>query len=179
MKSWVDLGDAPATDAAVDLTPVDYVSRAVVYLSRSPQSIGKVFHLANPAPVLLSDLTDWIRAFGFPLRRVSYDQWREKLMRRMAGAERDPLSSLAPFFAGSIPERESGCPETTLDCLGNVFSLNYASGLVKVESQSAQEALEGSSISCARVDSNVIYRYFAYFVKCGFLEARQAAEMRD
>ena len=47
----IDLEAAPVTDAEVNLTPVDYVARSIVSLSRSPDSVGKTFHLMNPRPV--------------------------------------------------------------------------------------------------------------------------------
>lgn len=48
IKMAVDLGVAPDLDAAVDMTPIDYVSRAIVHLSRLNRPPGTIYHLANP-----------------------------------------------------------------------------------------------------------------------------------
>ena len=43
------------------MLPVDYVSKAVVYLSRQDTALGKVFHLANSRAVSWRELATWIR----------------------------------------------------------------------------------------------------------------------
>src|SRR3954468_18975941 len=82
IKSWVELGSAPDLDGALDMTPVDYVRRALVPLSLSDyvsrplrplpppdQSLGSDFHLVTPRPVHLREMVAWIRSGGYPLER--------------------------------------------------------------------------------------------------------------
>ena len=83
LKSWIDLEGAPDMDLdETDMTPVNYISAAIVHLSRQKASIGKIFHLANPRRVGLRHIADWIRSYGYPLRRVSYDSWVAELLSR-------------------------------------------------------------------------------------------------
>ncbi|WP_251957298.1 hypothetical protein [Nostoc commune] len=48
----------------VNLTPVDYASQAIIYLSQQPTSLGKVFHLINPQPLPWEEVVNSIVSFG-------------------------------------------------------------------------------------------------------------------
>ncbi|HEY9622706.1 MAG TPA: thioester reductase domain-containing protein, partial [Crinalium sp.] len=48
LASFIQLQSAPQTDWVIDMTPVDYLSKAIAHISCQPTSIGKVFHLTNP-----------------------------------------------------------------------------------------------------------------------------------
>jgi thioester reductase-like protein len=93
LKSWISAGYVPDLDASMDMTPVDYVSRAIVQLAGSEQSLGKVFHLANPRPVDIQGLYRWMRSFGYRLQPI-YDEWRALVVLPGSGSGR---RSLAPF----------------------------------------------------------------------------------
>lgn len=54
LKGCVQMKAFPDIDYWLDMSPVDYVSRAIVYLSQQPESISKAFHLQHPQPIHLS-----------------------------------------------------------------------------------------------------------------------------
>jgi len=56
IKGFIELGSAPDLDLMVNMTPVDYVSKSIIHLSRQKESLGKAFHLVNPHPLDLSKL---------------------------------------------------------------------------------------------------------------------------
>ena len=105
LKSWIELQGAPefAYDET-DMTPVDYISKAIVHLSGRRDAIGKTFHIANHRRVPLGALADWMRGFGYPLRHVPYDSWVTELLGRATSSEdrEDVVSSLVPLFSLSI-----------------------------------------------------------------------------
>ncbi len=181
MRSWVELGSVPETDAATDMTPVDYVARGIVYLSLRSSSISKVFHLFNETPVYLRELVDGIRSLGFKLEQIPYDQWRSRMvvMTKISGKHR--LSSLAPFFnSGAVSAALKGLRQAehfkfgnTLDSLGNVLSLQYATRSVKFGCQETLAALAGSAISCPSVDRELLKTYFSYFSQKGLFGSAQ------
>ena len=70
IKVTVDSGIVPDVEGAADMTPVDYVSKALVHLSMSGRALGQIHHLANPKPADGKDLTNWVRTSGYPLRQV-------------------------------------------------------------------------------------------------------------
>jgi thioester reductase-like protein len=171
MRSWVEMGSVPEMDAATDMTPVDYVSRALVYLSRRAGVEGRVFHLVNQNPVHLGKLVAGIRSLGFELQQLSYEEWRAKMVSMTKISGKQLFSSLAPFFnGGKISAALKGLRQSdyagfgnTLDSLGNVLSLQYATRSVSFGSEVTLEALAGSGIACPNVDGDLLKRYFAYF----------------
>jgi nucleoside-diphosphate-sugar epimerase len=54
-----------APEGLINLVPVDYVVGAICELSKRPEAQGKTFHLTNPHPITLAQLTDKVvRALG-------------------------------------------------------------------------------------------------------------------
>ena len=74
------LGAAPLRNAEFDLTPVDYVAKALMELSLQPESAGGNFHLTNPVPLQTRDLTEWMQQSGLGVEVVPYDNWRDRLL---------------------------------------------------------------------------------------------------
>lgn len=44
----------------INVTPVDYVARTIIAISRRDESINKIFHIVNPSPPTLSELAEWM-----------------------------------------------------------------------------------------------------------------------
>jgi thioester reductase-like protein len=187
IKSWVELGTAPDLDAATDMTPVDYVSRAMVQLSLSEQALGQVFHLVNPQQIRLRELLAWIRSAGYPIRQLGYDQWRADLLSRAGRAKEHAGYSLLPLFSAWAPEQSGPAEQgqrgpdgqNTVDQIGSIMASQYAARSVKFDDRQTRDGLAGSTIACPRVDGDVFARYLSYFVRTGFLHARCAALNND
>jgi len=154
-KICLQLGSVPDLDVTVNMAPVDYVSKAIVYLSRQKDSLGKAFHLVNPHPVRLNDLVGGIHSCGYPLRRVSYDAWRAGLTRL---AEQSQEGTLSPLLS-LVRERMAGDPTRERIRVPQFDCQNTLGGLA------------GSSIVCPSVDADLLDTYFSYLVRSGFLEA--------
>ena len=75
------LGAAPLRDVELDVTPVDYVAKALVELSLQPESANREFHLTNPIPIRTRALNEWMRLANLELEMVSYDEWRDRLLK--------------------------------------------------------------------------------------------------
>jgi thioester reductase-like protein len=176
IKSWIELGCAPELDAATDMTPVDYVSKAIVHLSRQPHSVGKVFHLANQHPVHVMDMVAWIRSYGYPLNLLPYAKWREELTLLSKHSKANGAASLAPLFSLKLSEndpREKLHNEDAVDGLVSIILAQFASSSVKVDCRNALAGLDGSSIECPPIDANLFEGYLSYFIQNGFLQASQ------
>ena len=154
IKSWIELESMPELQFDTsDMTPVDYISRAVIHLSLRNDSLGQTFHLANPRPVRLGKLANWIRSLGYPLRQIPYDVWMAAVLSRNGPSQEDVVSSLVPLFSltisGNAPNMLRKLPE--FDCT------NTLAGLA------------GSGILCRPVDDRVLQNYFSHFFRRGFL----------
>ncbi len=152
IKGCIQMGIAPQQPiAGENWVPVDYVSQAIVHLSQQQTSWGswgQVFHLVNRNPIDWSNLVDWICAFGYPLRKISYERWRKEFYERAA---ENALSPLMPLF------REP-------DTLAEPQHFSYWNTLA---------GLEGTSITCPPVDTVLLHTYFAYFLRSRFLDPPQ------
>lgn len=135
----------PDFDAIINLAPVDYVSRAIVHLSRQGESAGKTFHLVNPFPTHYDRLVEWIGSSVYPLERMSYEKWRAEvfyLARLFSGNALDALLLLVSDEW--LPEGSLRLPE--FDCRNTL------------------DGLAGTSIICPPLVSELLDTYFPYFL---------------
>jgi thioester reductase-like protein len=156
-KGCLQMGSFPQVDYMLDMSPVDYVSKAIVHLSRQKESIGKAFHLQHPQPVPLTVLVDWVRSFGYPVDVISYDAWQEKLINNVTSAE-NPLYTLRPFLLERRAEEQLTIPD-----------LYLKARRPEISCEDTLNALAGSSIVCAPIDSKLFMTYTAYLIESGFL----------
>lgn len=162
IKGWIQLQSVPDGEIQrqLDLTPVDYVSRAIAYLSRQPGVIGQSFHLVNPEPISVQMLLEWMRRYGYPLRVVSTDQWQQEIAQLAA--------TLAHTFMGSSSAIATGAFE--LDKLRLKEGL-FNPARITIDQQRASAGLAGSSIVCPPADEQLLCVYFQYLIGSGFLDA--------
>ena len=154
LKSWIELEAAPVFRFdETDMTPVDYISRAIVHLAGRKESLGKIFHLANPRRVRLGQVADWMRTFGYRLKSLPYDSWLSELLTRRSPSREDVVSSLVPLFSLSI----SGEGDKVMKLLPNF------------DCQNTLEGLADSPIRCSPVDDRVLGNYFQHFISRGFV----------
>ncbi|WP_413173254.1 amino acid adenylation domain-containing protein [Anabaena azotica] len=149
----VQLGSVPDIDIRENIVPVDYVSKAIVHLSQQEESFGKTFHLVHPQTLHSNTLIDHIRALGYAIEQISYDQWREKLLNITQGSLEHPLYSLVPFFPARQAQEE-----------------NSKSGFLQFDYQNVTNGLVTTSINCPSIDDQLLGVYFSYLMEQGFMK---------
>ncbi|WP_199192544.1 amino acid adenylation domain-containing protein [Chlorogloea sp. CCALA 695] len=159
IKSFIQLGYAPRLDLLINLTPVDYVSRAIVHLSRQKTSIGKAFHLINPQSLPLRQLIKEIKSFGYPMEQIAYDQWQTALLNN--NSQENTLSPLSSLFT----QKSSTEPLTYIERMWL--------GAQSFDRQNTVDGLIDTVINCPVVDSSLLQNYLSYFVDSGFLKTPQ------
>lgn len=83
----IDVGCYPADmPVLLDIAPVDCLARAIVHLSGQSTSLGKTFHLQHPVGIVLDELVEILRSFGYSLEPVAYDRWLARLWKHKSGA---------------------------------------------------------------------------------------------
>jgi hypothetical protein len=148
------MGRYPDWDIEVTMVPVDYVSKAMVYLAGHSESWGKTFHFFNPKPILWRDLMGILKDLGYPLQEISHAQWQHEVKFR---ASRD---------AGEHPDDRKFYASLVLVFMG----LHYL--FLKrppFDGRNVQEGLANSGIVCPPVDRKLIEGYIAYWMEIGFL----------
>jgi thioester reductase-like protein len=159
IKSSIQLGSMAIMDSLLDLSPVDYVSQAIVYLSKQPQSLGKAFHLNNPQPIHWQDLAHGIEQMGYPIEYLSEEQWLSQIRQLATHDQKNPLTPLVPFFL----KRWSPQQLTLLQCYEQ-------SNRPHISCQQTLNALAGSEIICPPANQQLFSTYFSYFRRIGFLD---------
>jgi thioester reductase-like protein len=152
----VQAGYGPDIRNAMDMTPVDYVSRAIVYLSSRQESLGKVFHLLNPQPITWGGIMDSVAESGYPLRKLPFGAWVNAIEEHgvYGVSANNPLQPLLPFLHLDFAARMFGVSEAAYHALGTEIT---------------RLSLEGSGIHCAPVDRALVQTYLQRFVDTGRL----------
>ncbi|MBW4505896.1 MAG: amino acid adenylation domain-containing protein [Scytonematopsis contorta HA4267-MV1] len=151
IKGCIQLGSIPDKNLQMNLSPVDYMSKAIVYLSRQKESLKKAFHLVNPQPLALSEMVNYIRSLGYPIELVDYEKWRTQLI----NTPNSPENALYPLLTVLSEETSNSASDKTplqqLDCH------NTITGLAE------------TSITCPPVNTELLKTYFSYLIQIGFL----------
>ncbi len=150
IKSYIELGMAPAADTTIRLTPVDHLVRAIGHLSKQEDSPGQTFHIANPHPLDSRHLTSFMRSLGYPLERVPYERWTAALTEYARSSAESPL---APFLSLIEPPVGDDVPAPRL----------------RIESSHTRKLLEKAGIACPAIGQELLSAYFSYFRSRGFL----------
>jgi thioester reductase-like protein len=158
IKGCIQLGSMATLDILLDLSPVDYVSQAIVYLSRQPQSLGKAFHLNNPDPIHWQTVASFITQAGYAIDIISYDQWLSQIRQIAVRDATNPLAPLVPFFL----KRWSCEKLTLLECYEQ-------SRRPQISSHQSLEILSDAKLICPPINEQLLHTYFSYFRRTGFL----------
>jgi amino acid adenylation domain-containing protein/thioester reductase-like protein len=145
------LGKVPMQEALFNAVPVDYASRALIFLSGQSQGIGKTYHLTNPSPLSSNQLFAWACAADLALERVDFNDWLKELRNLVGNSSDHPFFSLVPMLdqerANLTNNNES--PERVL-----IFDHRHVSA-----------GLSGTGISCPIPDQHLWQLYFHYLQK--------------
>ncbi|HEY6323763.1 MAG TPA: thioester reductase domain-containing protein, partial [Thermoanaerobaculia bacterium] len=169
VKSFVQLGAVMDMQDEVNLAPVDFVGRAIVWLSRRPESIGETFHMINPRPLAGPDFVDWLLRFGYPLERLPPERWRAALIESFDAGNENALAPFMPLYkagAGAAaaaaaiavdnqaPARQSGALAPQYGCRRTTAAL---------------EAGGAGGVYRPPVDDELLGTYFRHFIESRFL----------
>jgi len=150
LLACIQLGMVPKFDFwAENIIPVDYMSRAIIHISRQKESLGKAFHLVNPNPTPMNDMFNWIQTLGYPLEEVSYEEWRSHLIRTNQGASNNILQALMPIFSENNIETTNKTPE-----------FDFSNTLC---------GLAGTDIFFPRIERGLTEKYFSDFINRGWV----------
>lgn len=157
-KMIADTGLAPDIELPMDFVPVDHLAESLVHIATHRPADGRVYHLTNPRPAMLSDVLDRMRAAGFTLRTLPYDAWVGELVRHVA---ENPTSATAPFVSLCVDRSRTADMSVKEMYLKGTFPV--------LGRRNAEEALAGSGLHCPPVDSALLDRYLEYFFTSGYL----------
>jgi amino acid adenylation domain-containing protein/thioester reductase-like protein len=156
LKGFIDFKSAPDLDVTLNLTPVDYVSKAIAHLSKQKASVGKAFHILNPQPLPMRQLVRSINALGYSVQLMTYEHWQTKLLKGSICQE-NTLSPVVSLFTEKISPKQ----KTYLEISALVSQ--------RFDYQNTLDGLADTSIVCPPVNSKLLSTYFSYYTCSGFL----------
>lgn len=72
----IHLGYAPDVEGwRAEMTPVDFVSKAIIHLANQTQAKQSVFHLGDPHPVDMKSVFKDLETLGYPTKPLGWDDW--------------------------------------------------------------------------------------------------------
>lgn len=152
IKGCIQFGSAPALDMLVEMTPADYVSRALVHASlrgsRGEGAFGHTFHLLNPERLHFGELIGYIQRRGWPVAQVPGAEWVERFRARLGSGSQNALEPL-------------------IDTISEIVRVGQDAMTYRVDRLLA--ALAGSGISCPPLDDALLDTYFGWMTSTGFL----------
>ncbi|BAY23347.1 amino acid adenylation domain protein [Calothrix sp. NIES-2100] len=161
----VQLGSVPERDFFDSLAPVDYVSKAIVYLSRQKESLGKAFHVLNPERLNLKILFNLVRSFGYPLQQIFEEQWQLELIKIAENLPNHPLYPLIPLFTLKKSSESASIPE------------NYDLVVLEFDCSNTKQGLLDTFIVCPTTDEKLLTTYFSHLIRNNFISAPKATEI--
>jgi phthiocerol/phenolphthiocerol synthesis type-I polyketide synthase E len=149
----VQLGSAPETDTLLFGAPVDYVTRALVHLSRQPELLGGTFHLAAPRAARWSGIFAHLRAAGYALDALPFGAWRAALVRAVEAGRENALAQVADLLDdGDATDRREA-------------------EIRRVDCRNARQGLAGAGIDAPPFAGELLDGYLAELVRAGHLPA--------
>ncbi|MCD7922400.1 MAG: thioester reductase domain-containing protein [Clostridiales bacterium] len=148
MVCTIQMKAVPFARYEFHMTPVDYVAKALIYISRKEEALGHAFNLVNPTPQTLHSLVAWIRACGYTVRHIPFRAWRSRIKKSDA-AENAMVLLECLFEAGN---------DSNPNVMRRFVSRNpiYDTGNTRL-------LLGQSGISCPPVNQKYIAAYLRYF----------------
>lgn len=155
IKSCLQMGKFPDLDSLNNLSPVDYVSQAIVFLSQQPQSVNQAFHLNNPHVSHFNQSVEWARYFGYVVQMITYHDWAMEF-RKTKGSQ---FNQFLPLIQ---PENQDSL---------TLFQVYDKTKAPQINCQNTLASLAYSAIHCPPFDVQLVKTYLSYFIRSGFLTA--------
>ncbi|HEY9660813.1 MAG TPA: thioester reductase domain-containing protein, partial [Allocoleopsis sp.] len=158
IKGCIQIGCYPdLPNKSEYFVPIDYASRAIIHLSRQEQSLGQIFHIVNPRPTQFLEFFSWIGSYGYPLKKVPYRQWKERLIEHTRSSQENALYPLVPMIVEKVYKDKT---------LSELYQ-----GHPYLDCSNTLSAIAGTEITCPAIDQQLRDTYFSYFIRSNFLKA--------
>ncbi|HEY5731500.1 MAG TPA: thioester reductase domain-containing protein, partial [Anaerolineales bacterium] len=155
-KGFLQFGAFPDLDIEVDVAPVDYVAKSMVYMAFHRNALGRAFHLTNPSRRRLKDGLEYLRGLGYQFEELPFVELRDRLVN-------SPDFSSNALFAY----------QAALDDMDNV-----SMQLPTYDTRETLRELTGSGITCPPADEKLFATYLRYLQNIGFIPQPDLLPMR-
>lgn len=149
----LQIGYAPdIEDWLVEMTPVDFVSKAITTLADHEDMSQPIFHLGDPAPINANDVFSYLNQLGYTTEKLAFEKWAA-LWKQKRGSGRWGEGSF------TVDILRSGMP--TVDFIQEVTVLNDAKTTPILESV--------FGLRRPKIDAKLLETYTRHFYARGWL----------
>jgi thioester reductase-like protein len=157
IKGCIELGSYYRLRNKYDnFVPVDFASQAIVQLSLDKASLGRAFHIVNPHHITYGEFWELIREQGYPMEELDYRDWTARFVAEAKNCEGNALYPLLPLFIENIGDTGHTIVELFQD-------------VPTYDTCNVDRELEGTRISCPRLDADLISTWLSYYISSGFI----------
>lgn len=135
IKGCLQLGKAPHLSGKINLTPINYATQAMVYLTQQSTNWGQTFHVINPSSISWETLLRDMQANGYCLETQPFSFWLSELREQVQAGYRNELATFL-----SILNEEEDLP------LDNI----------EFDTTLSQAVLSKSSLICPPVNAHLM-----------------------
>lgn len=148
IKAIMTTGEYPDMDMYIHMTQIDYISAAIIHISKDINNYGKAFNLLNSKPVPIKRLGEIINDSGYEAHLVDFEQWKQKLFN---ADNNHPLKLLESLFKVSKKTIEE--------------NINFRYGKIspKYDTTNTDKALIGTDIECEPMNEEIVKKYIRNF----------------
>ncbi|AKT40132.1 amino acid adenylation domain-containing protein [Chondromyces crocatus] len=148
------------------ILPVDYASAAITSIALNPQAVGGTYHIV-PSPahdVELIQFFEWVVDAGYPLKKLPYADWVDRVVRCVETTPYNPLLPLVPMLTERVHD--------------GLTRWELYEDMPAYDDSNARRALAGTGIACPVLDAARLNVYLNHQVRSGYLpEPRKASRV--
>jgi myxalamid-type nonribosomal peptide synthetase MxaA len=160
VKGFLPFGIIPEADWFLDAIPVDYAANAITHLSLKPDSINKNFHLWNLHPVMVTEVYNWIRSFGYHIDEIPLSEVLQYIKHV------DPSHPLFPLIP-ILRDGQIGAPAAFEPQVLETVDF-------RVECTNTLRGIEGSGIECPPMTEKLAHQCLKYMVDVGYFPSPES-----
>ncbi len=150
------LGYAPDIEGwYAEMTPVDFVSRAITSLADHVDTDQRVFHLGDPNPVTIKEVFDCLAQLGYPTQPMKFDQWVELWHEKRGSSKGGDGSFTVEILSRGMP------------------TADFLKWVTVLKDPATQPLLSRAGLQRPRIDSSLLQIYVRHFCARGWLPRRQ------
>jgi len=157
----IQMHTAPDIDVHLPLTPVDYVSNAIIHISRQTKAINKCFNLTNKNVTAFKTISQYTKNAGYNITILPYDEWTKKLAAYTP--EENVLSILTRLFTDKRKDGEN-------------LTERYGHKQAYIDTTNTDTLLKDSNINCPTIDEKLFSKYLELFSNIGYISKPQNKE---
>ncbi len=151
-KTVIETGVAIKSKNHFDITPVDYVSNAIVYLATKRPVHYETYHLTNPDIRNYIEIIEMVQELGYDIEMVSQEKYRKLIFeKKFVGTNGEYKSVTTKAFRWWFMRENFSFMESAItDC-------RYTA-----------QILEDGSVNCPKIDLSLIQTYIDAGIRNGY-----------